>query len=71
MRNFGRDLDGNGSVGASDTTHLINLVTSHVRRMFEPFDVDVQLASAANWNDVTATLGNRNTNDGYIMVAGR
>ena len=53
---FNFDYDGNGTPDAADTAILANDILRIVQRAYEPFNVEVRLASAASIADVQATL---------------
>ena len=65
------DYDLNGSVNSLDADALAQEVVSLVSRIYEPFAVNVSIASSANISQVNSKLTQRTTNDAYILVGGR
>ena len=67
----GIDYNGDGVAGdAADVEALSQDVLQLVQRVYEPFNVKVHIANAANWDDVADTLAAHDTNDVYVVVAG-
>ncbi|MEM7453411.1 MAG: hypothetical protein AAF456_03545 [Planctomycetota bacterium] len=67
-KNF--EVDGNGTVDANDAVALANQTISALEQMFAPFDVDVVMATAADFADIQNSLSSTSTNDAYIFVGG-
>ena len=66
----GIDYNGSGSVDIFDAIDLGNDTLELVRRYYEPFDVNVQIASSANMDEVISTLAPFSSDDAYILFGG-
>jgi Ca2+-binding RTX toxin-like protein len=66
----GIDYNGSGSVDLFDAIDLGNDTLELVRRYYEPFDVNVQIASSANMDDVISTMAPFASRDAYILFGG-
>jgi Ca2+-binding RTX toxin-like protein len=69
------DYNRDGVVNANDLTKLEQDVLQVVRREYEPFNVNVQLARSSSVAQIAATLAANNGipkghNDAYVLVAG-
>jgi Ca2+-binding RTX toxin-like protein len=66
----GIDYNNSGSVDIFDAIDLGNDTVELVRRYYEPFDVNVQIASSANMNEVIGTLAPFASEDAYVLFGG-
>ncbi|MCA9016076.1 MAG: hypothetical protein KDA77_12155, partial [Planctomycetaceae bacterium] len=57
FKSLNYDFDGNATVNTADLTALANAVVPLIERALEPFDIDVEIASANDFSDVQTTLG--------------
>lgn len=69
---FERSIDYNrdGQVNFGDATDLGDNVVELVERYYEPFDVDVRIASSSNMNEVIGTLSPFASEDAYMLFGG-
>ena len=74
VQNMNVDYDADGNVDGDDATALRNAVITLVTRYYAPFDVNVVVAAAANFDDIEGFLdannGDDEENDAYTIVAG-
>jgi Ca2+-binding RTX toxin-like protein len=66
----GIDYNGSGAVDILDAIDLGNDTLELVRRYYEPFDVNVQIATSATMDEVIGTLAPFTTEDAYILLGG-
>jgi Ca2+-binding RTX toxin-like protein len=66
----GIDYNNSGSIDIFDAIDLGNDTVELVARYYEPFDVNVQIASSGNMNDVISTLAPFASEDAYILFGG-
>jgi Ca2+-binding RTX toxin-like protein len=66
----GIDYNGSGAIDIFDAMDLGNDTLELVRRYYEPFDVNVQIASSANMNEVISAMSPFASNDAYILFGG-
>ena len=75
VQNMGVDYDADGNVDGDDATALRNAVISLVTRYYAPFDVNVVVAAAADFDDIEDILDANGGDssgeyDAYTIVAG-
>lgn len=70
LNNRGIDYNGDGMINAGDVDSLADDVADLVRRVYEPFDVRVQIVGSSDMDDVLDRLAGGSDNDAYILVAG-
>ncbi|MBW3599307.1 MAG: hypothetical protein KY475_18810 [Planctomycetes bacterium] len=65
------DYNQDGRVDQLDSNILGEDVANLMRRMYEPFDVQVEIVASSNRQDVLDQLAQSDTADAYIFVAGQ
>ncbi|QDT43754.1 hypothetical protein Pan241w_38580 [Gimesia alba] len=73
LKSLNYDYDGNSVVNSSDLTALANAVVPLIERVLEPFDIDVEIASANDFDDVRDYLSDNDPAtdgkfDAYVFV---
>src|SRR5262249_55211243 len=64
------DLNRDGVADATDAQLLAGQVIDDLRRIFEPFDVNIQEVNAASIDDVKFDLSLFGTHDAYVFACG-
>ncbi len=68
---IGIDYDESGWIDPADAEALSQDVANLVRRIYQPFDVNVQIVASSNPQQVEQWLDASDTSDAYIFVAGK
>jgi hypothetical protein len=66
----GIDYNSDRALNARDAIDLGADVAKLVQRYYEPFDVQVSVVSAADDDDIRATIDGSSTNDAYVLFGG-
>ena len=67
---FGVDYDRDNFITEYDVEAIAKDIAKYVGRIYQPFDVNVEIVSASNIDDIAATLAAKPGPDAYILVAG-
>jgi hypothetical protein len=71
LKDLAIDYNDDGAINDADVLALAEDVRKLVTRSFEPFHVEVEIVSSANWHEALQVLAGSQANDVYVLIGGK